>query len=107
MLGSGAFNLERAVLPFRPRRPLSGGPVGVTYDGEADAAFIYLRMKKPVANLLEATLRYSHSITPVAQIALDSKGGLIWLRFSPEDANSSSADFVSLIDAPVDHARTT
>ena len=107
LLGSAAFNLEKAVKPFNPRRPLSGESVGVTYDQEADAAFVYFRMKTPVVHMPETALKYAHSITPTAELALDSEGGLIWLRFSPEAANTSSIDFVSLIDAPVEPSGTT
>ena len=101
-LGHQDFNLERAVKPFSPRKPLSGEVGGVTYDDEANAAFIYFSMKSAIVNLPETALKYSHSITPEAELALDSEGGLLWLRFSPRDANESAADFVSLIHAPVE-----
>jgi hypothetical protein len=101
------FNLETAVKPFNPRRPLSDESGGVTYDEEANAAFIYFSMKSPVILSPETALEYSHSITPQAELAFDSEGGLVWLRFSPRDANKSPADFVSLIDAPVEHAPAT
>jgi hypothetical protein len=102
LLGGINFNLEAAVKPFNPRRPLSGESGGATYDEEADASFIYFSMKAPVAHLPETALKYSHSITPMAELALDSDGGLVWLRFSPRDANQSPADFVSLIKAPIE-----
>jgi hypothetical protein len=97
------FNLETAVKPFNPRRPQSGGSSGVTYDEEANATFIYFSMKSPDVYMPETALKYSHSITPVAELAFDAAGGLLWLRFSPGEANKSSADFVSLINAPVEH----
>ena len=103
LLGVVDFNLEKAVKPFNPRRPLSGESSGVTYDEEANAAFIYFSMKPPDAYRPETALKYSHSITPIAELALDAEGGLLWLRFSPREANKSSADFVSLINAPVEH----
>jgi hypothetical protein len=103
LLGGVDFNLEKAVKSFNPRRPLSGESSGVTYDEEANAAFIYFSMKSPVIYLPETALKYSHSITPIAELAFDSEGGLLWLRFSPREANKSSADFVSLINAPVEH----
>jgi hypothetical protein len=103
LLGVVDFNLEKAVKPFNPRRPLSGESSGVTYDEEANAAFIYFSMKSPDIHLPEAALKYSHSITPIAELVLDAEGGLLWLRFSPREANKSSADFVSLINAPVEH----
>jgi hypothetical protein len=103
LLGVVDFNLEKAVKPFNPRRPLSGESSGVTYDEEVNAAFIYFSMKSPDIHLPETALKYSHSITPIAELALDAEGGLLWLRFSPREANKSSADFVSLINAPVEH----
>ena len=102
LVGGGDFNLETAVKPFNPRRLLSGESTGVTYDEDANAAFIYCSMKSPEIYFPETALKYSHSITPIAELAFDSKGGLVWLRFSPRKANKSSADFVSLINAPVE-----
>lgn len=75
---------------------------GVTYDAEANAAFVYFAMKPPNPLKPETVPKYSHSITPEAVFAFDVKGGLLWLRFSCLDANESSADFVSLINAPVE-----
>ena len=103
LLGGVGFNLETAVKPFNPRRALSGELGGVTYDEEADAAFIYFSMKSPLTHVPETALKYSHSITPNAELAFDSEGGLVGLRFSPQDANKSAADFVSLINAPIEH----
>jgi hypothetical protein len=103
LLGGGDFNLRTAVKPFNPRRPLSGESSGVTYDEEVNAAFIYFSMKSPDTHVPETALRHSHSITPIAELALDAEGGLLWLRFSPREANKSSADFVSLVNAPVEH----
>ena len=51
-------------------------------------------------------LKYSHSITPEARFGFDDDGGLVWLRFSPEEANLNIYDFVSLIDAPVEGAES-
>ena len=101
LLGGVNFNLERAVKPFNPRRPLSGGQGGVTYDEEANASFICLPTKEFAGGSPEAALKYSHSITPEAELGFDSDGGLVSLRFSPKEANKSAGDFISLIDAPV------
>jgi hypothetical protein len=103
LLGGVDFNLETAVKPFNPRRPQLGESSGVTYDKQANATFIYFSMKSPDVYIPETALKYSHSITPVAELAFDAAGGLLWLRFSPGEANKSSADFVSLINAPVEH----
>lgn len=102
LLGGVDFNLETAVKPFNPRRPLSGESSGVTYDEEVNAAFIYFLMKSPNIYMPETALKYSHSITPIAELAFDADGGLLWLRFSAGAANKSCADFVSLINAPVE-----
>jgi len=102
LVGGADFNLARAVKPFKPRRPLLTKSDGVSYDEEANAAFINFSMKSPDTGSVETALKYSHSITPDAEFAFDSEDGLVWLRFSPRDANTSSADFVSLIDAPIE-----
>jgi hypothetical protein len=102
LLGAVDFNLARAVMPFKPRLPSLSKSEGVTYDEEANAAFIYFSMKSPATDLLDTAFKYSHSITPEAEFAFDSDGGIVSLRFSPKDANSCSADFVSLIDAPIE-----
>src|ERR1700733_13083356 len=103
----GDFDLATAVKPFNPRRPVFDESGSVTYDEEANAAFIYFSMKSPLIFSAETALKYSHSITPQAELAFDSEGGPVWLRFSPQDANKSPADFVSLINAPVEHVAAT
>lgn len=71
LVGGVDFNLSRAVMPFKPRRPLLSKSEGVTYDEEANAAFIYISMKSPVAGSLDAVSKYSHSIMPEAEFAFD------------------------------------
>jgi hypothetical protein len=104
LLSGGSFNLARAVKPFHPKRPSEAGRSGVTYDEEANAAFFYFSMRTlptpPGINTPD--FRYSHSITPDARFGFDDEGGLVWVRFRPEEANASVQDFVSLIDAPVE-----
>ena len=104
LLGSGDFNLARATKPFHPKRPFEAGRVGVTYDEEANAAFFYFSMRTlptpPGINTPD--FKYSHSITPGARFGFDEEGGLVWVRFSPEEANTSVHDFVSLVAAPVE-----
>jgi hypothetical protein len=51
-----------------------------------------------------ADFKYSHSITPDARFGFDDEGGLVWVRFRPEEANASVQDFVSLIEAPIQDA---
>jgi len=103
LLGSGDFNLARAVKPFHPKRPSEAGRVGVTYDEEANAAFFYFSMKtRPTPRGMDTPdFKYSHSITPDARFGFDDDGGLVWVRFRPEEANTSAQDFVSLIEAPI------
>jgi len=96
------LDIEKAVRPFHPRKPAAGDEGGVTYDERADAAFIYFSMKSPDAGSPETALKCCRSIAVEADLAFDSLGGLVWLRFSPREANSSAADFISLIDAPLE-----
>ena len=104
LLGGGDFNLARAVKPFHPNRPSEAGRIGVTYDEEANAAFFYFSMKTLPAppSIDTPDFKYSHSITPDARLGFDDEGGLVWVRFRPEEANASVLDFVSLIAAPVE-----
>ncbi len=99
LIGGVDFNLEKATKPFAPQQPLSRQSSDVSYDGEADAAFLYFKMKEQKG---EESLRYSHSIiTPDAEFAFDERDGLLWIRFSPTKENSNAVDFVSLIDTTV------
>jgi hypothetical protein len=104
LLGSGDFNLARAVKPFSPKRPFEAQRIGVTYDEEANAAFFYFSMKTlPTPSGIDTPdFKYSHSITPDARFGFDDEGGLVWVRFRPAEANASVQDFVSLIEAPVE-----
>jgi hypothetical protein len=106
LLGGGDFNLARAVKPFHPKRPSEARRVGVTYDEEANAAFFYFSMKTlPTPPGIDtADFKYSHSITSDARFGFDDEGGLVWVRFRPEEANASVQDFVSLIEAPIQDA---
>jgi hypothetical protein len=102
LTGGVGFDLKRALEPLHPRKGPPGESGGVIYGEEADRAFIYFSMRPPEASLAETSLRYCRSIDLEADLAFDSGGGLVWLRFSPGDANKSSADFVSLINAPLE-----
>ncbi|MGC2417845.1 MAG: hypothetical protein WA434_08870 [Candidatus Acidiferrales bacterium] len=102
LLGGVDFNLERAVEPFNPRRPLSGESGGVTYDKDADAAFIYFSMKTPDERLPETALKYSHSITPEAECCVRFRRRIgLAAVFSPR-REPKLCHFVSLINAPVE-----
>jgi len=102
LLGGAEFDLARAVGPLNPRKRLSEESNGVTYDEEANAAFLYFSMRSRPPDAPETALKYSRSISANAELAFDSAGGLVWLRFSPRHTTGSLADFVSLIDAPLE-----
>jgi hypothetical protein len=104
LIGSGDFNLARAIKPFQPKRPLEAGRIGVTYDEEANAAFFYFSMKtlSTPPGIDTPDFNYSHSITRDARFGFDDEGGLAWVRFRPKEVNASVQDFVSLIEAPVE-----
>ncbi len=108
LIGSADFNLARAVKPFHPKRPFEAERIGVTYDDEADASFFYFSRKTLLTppGIETPDFKYSHSITPAVRFGFDADGGLVWVRFSPEEANTSVEDFVSLIDAPVESSRS-
>jgi len=108
LLGGGDFNLARAVKPFHPKRPSEAGRTGVTYDEDANVAFFYFSMKiLPTPLGIDTTdFKYSHSITPDARFGFDDEGGLVWVRFRPEEANANVLDFVALIEAPVEHTES-
>jgi hypothetical protein len=96
------FNLARAVKPFHPDPPRLGQTAGVTYDQEADAAYIYFSIKQPAfPSIPSPERRYAISITPTARFGLDNEGGLVWVKFSIEKLKIGVEEFVSLIDAPV------
>ena len=102
LLGGAEFDLARAVGPLHPRKTLGEESSGVVYHEEANAAFLYFSMRSPPPEVPEKALKHSRSITADAELAFDSAGGLVWLRFSPRHTTSSLADFVSLIDAPLE-----
>jgi hypothetical protein len=108
LLGGGDFDLARAVKPFHPQRPSEAGRIGVTYDEEANAAFFYFSMKMVPTppGIDRPDFKYSHSITPEARFGFDDDGGLVWVRFRPEEANTNVQDFVSLIEAPVEDSES-
>lgn len=87
------FSVAKAVSPFNPRQPgfpVAPEPGTVTYDPEADAAFIYLEYDQDFARLTsveQAELRtVSHSMNPSATYGLDESGGLVWVKIPIADA---------------------
>ena len=78
--------------PFNPVRPVFPNPPEagtVTYDPEADAAFIYLEYDPSFAQLApqeQAELNtVSHSVNPTATYGLDDQGGLVWVKIPVAD----------------------
>lgn len=87
------FSVAKAVSPFNPVRPTfpkAPEPGTVTYDPEADAAFVYLEYDSSFTQLTpreQAELRtVSHSVNPTATYGLDEFGGLVWVRIPIADA---------------------
>ncbi len=68
LLGSAGFSLERALAPFDPKLRAASArsaqaELAVTYDGVADAGFIYLPYTTPASVEHDPLLlEYSHSI---------------------------------------------
>jgi len=94
---------EQSSLFTRSVHPRGDGSVSHT-DEEANAAFFYFPMKArhTPPGIDTPDFKYSHSITPVARFGFDDEGGLLWVRFQPEEANASIPDFVSLIEARIE-----
>ena len=97
------FSVARAVSPFNPVRPVFPNPPEagtVTYDPEADAAFIYLEYDPSFAQLApqaQAELNtVSHSVNPTATYGLDDQGGLVWVKIPIADL-SGPAELLRLL----------
>lgn len=109
VLGTAGFSLERALAPFNPQPRATStrsnqAELVVTYDGEADAGFLYL----PYASLASvehdpALLEYSHSIEDdSAAFGLSADNGLVWVRFRVP-ASMSVEVFLQLFGSPQVH----
>jgi uncharacterized protein YuzE len=88
------FSVARAVSPFNPVRPaFPEAPESgtVTYDPDADTAFIYLEYDPGFAQLAaqaQAELKtVSHSVNPTATYGLDDQGGLVWVKIPVADVS--------------------
>jgi hypothetical protein len=88
LLGTAGFSLERALAPFSPKpRAASVRPaqaeLAVTYDGEADAGFLYLPYASPASVEHDPMLlEYSHSIEDESAVfGLNADKGLVFVRF--------------------------
>lgn len=105
------FSLEQALSPFRPKMPALGEErnpqdLRVTYDLEANAAYIYLPLGRRYQRMRDnerlTALKYSHSITPNVTIVLDQAGGLLSVVVPTADAVKSVQEFLYLFDIPSD-----
>jgi len=114
--GFAGWSCSAAVISILPERlSLSTRSGHQTLEGSvshttkrANAAFFYFSMKalRTPPGIDTPDFKYSHPITPVARFGFDDQGGLVWVRFRPEEANASVQDFVSLIEAPVEHTES-
>ena len=79
LLGSAGFSLERALAPFSPKPRAASvrsaqADLAVTYDGEADAGFLYLPYASPASVEHDPLLlESSHSIEDERQVARSSR----------------------------------
>jgi hypothetical protein len=98
------FSIAKAVSPFHPMRPAFPSvlkPGTVTYDPEADAAFVYLEYDVGLSLVtpdrraeLSAVWR---SVNPMATYGLDNRGGLVWVRVPIADLSGSVDRFLELL----------
>jgi len=109
LLGTAAFSLERALAPFNPKVraisvPSAQSELAVTYDGEADAGFLYLPYASPASVEHDPTLlEYSHSIEDEsATFGLSADKGLVFVRFRVP-ATKSLEVFLQLFGNPPFH----
>jgi uncharacterized protein YuzE len=112
--GPRDFSLQQAVRPFNPRMPVVGEKrepqeLMVTYDPEANAAYLYLPKGRRFQMLPDSERRkaaeYSHSINPTATISLDESGELLSILVPTADAVGPLEDFLYLFDVPVPAAK--
>ena len=90
------FSVAKAVAPFEPVLPAPPSiprPGTVTYDREADAAFVYFEYDPNLARLTpteQSRLKLvSHSVNPTAIYGLDGSGGLVWIQVPIADLASA------------------
>lgn len=104
------FPLQEAVRPFNPKMPVVGEKrdsqkLRVTYDPEANAAYLYLPYGRRFRGLPDSERRkvseYSHSINPTATVGLDVSSGLLSVLVPTADAIGPLEDFLYLFDVPI------
>lgn len=97
------FSIEKAVRPFDPviPEPHVPAPGTVTYDPEADAAFISLLYAPSFYSLTiteqDELRKVSHSINPAGIYGLDAGGGLVWVKIPVADVTGSMDQFLQLL----------
>jgi len=106
LLGTAGFSLEQALAPFNPKLRLGSvrstqTELAVTYDGEADAGFLYLPYASPANVEHDPTLlKCSHSIEDEsATLGLSADMGLVFVRFRVP-ASLSLEVFLQLFGSP-------
>jgi len=106
LLGSAGFSLERALAPFSPKLRAASvrcpqAEMAVTYDGEADAGFLYLPYASPASvERGQMLLEYSHSIEDdSATFGLSADKGLVFVRFRVPPREQLDA-FLQLFGSP-------
>lgn len=109
LLGSAGFSLERALAPFSPKPRAASvrsaqAELAVTYDGEADAGFLYLPYASPASVEHDPMLlECSHSIEDEsAAFGLSADKGLVFVRFRVPASVSLEA-FLQLFGSPQFH----
>lgn len=109
LLGSAGFSLERALAPFNPKSRAASvrsaqAELAVTYDGEADAGFLYLPYASPASVEHDPMLlEYSHSIEDEsAAFGLSADKGLVFVRFRVPASVSLEA-FLQFFGSPQVH----
>lgn len=98
------FSVAKAVSPFNPVRPAfppAPKPGTVSYDPQADAAFINLEYDPSFVILTpeaQAELKaVSHCVNPTATYGLDDQGGLVWVKIPIADISGSAEQFLQLL----------
>jgi hypothetical protein len=106
LLGSAGFSLEWALAPFSPKLRAASvrspqAELAVTYDGEADAGFLYLPYASPASvERGPMLLEYSHSIEDdSATLGLSADKGLVFVRFRVPPREQLDA-FLQLFGSP-------
>jgi len=99
------FSVEKAVRPFKPKRPnfseVHPRTAFVTYDPDADAAFVYLNYTQSATKVPDDVwaelMTVSQGVNPSALYGLDADGGLVWVKIPIADVIGSLGQFLELV----------